>query len=140
MKDESLDFPNPSKIRSRKPADSTLEKKGFNPELKTKNLTEAIPDNPFYDKIVVLTGNLISFPRREDIVEILYKLGADINSTISKKTDIVIIGEKPGPAKLKKIKEINDSGGNIRIIENFELVSLVIKYYEKRINPISDIE
>ena len=57
----------------------------------TKIQTE---NNYFKDKIIVLTGAL-SRPRKE-IENELIGLGAKVTGSVSKKTDLVIIGESPG--------------------------------------------
>ncbi len=56
-------------------------------------------DNPFKDKVVVLTGSL-SQGRRE-IKAMLEALGAKVSGSVSKKTDFLIYGEKAG-SKLTK--------------------------------------
>ena len=63
-------------------------------------------NNPFYKKKVVFTGDLNCFSRKE-AAHVLKELGADVNTSISKKTDIVILGNTPGPSKMKKILELN---------------------------------
>lgn len=54
----------------------------------------------FFKRRVVLTGDLQHFSSRQQISEILRKLGADINTAISKRTEIVVVGDKPGPSKM----------------------------------------
>lgn len=89
-----------------------------------QDLSSANPDNPFYDKRIVFTGvmNAIS---RNDAAARAKKMGADINTSISKITDIVIVGMNAGPSKLKKIEEYNNAGANIRIIEESEFLELI---------------
>ena len=66
-----------------------------------KCLDGADPDNPFYDKKVVITG---VFPiSRSELADKLKCMGADINVSISKCTDIVLVGEDAGPKKIEKI-------------------------------------
>jgi len=72
-------------------------------------------ENPFYMKKVVFTGDL-NFINRKDAAHALKILGADVNTSISKKTDLVIIGDSPGPTKLEKIQKLQDEGYNIMII------------------------
>jgi len=57
------------------------------------------PQNPFKDKIIVLTGTLSK--GRNEVKKILEDLGAKISSAVSKKTDFLIYGEKAG-SKLTK--------------------------------------
>jgi len=60
-------------------------------------------DTIFKDKTVVLTGSM-SKPRNE-IKIILEDLGAKVSSSISKKTDFLIFGEKAG-SKLEKAQKL----------------------------------
>jgi len=55
-----------------------------------------------YRKKVVFTGDLRNFTRQE-AAHLLKELGADVNTSISKNTDFVIIGNNPGPSKIEKI-------------------------------------
>ena len=56
-------------------------------------------------KVFVFTGNLENISRKEAIYKI-EKLGAKISSSISKNTDFVVVGEKPGN-KLKKAQDLS---------------------------------
>ena len=58
----------------------------------------------FSGKNVVLTGSLEDFSRSE-ATEILTKLGANVSSSVSKNTDLVIVGENAG-SKLKKAQDL----------------------------------
>lgn len=84
-------------------------------------------DNPFYNKKVVFTGDLVSINRQTAALKI-QSLGADINLSITKKTEIVVIGKEPGPSKVKKIEELKSQGQNIQIIYEEEFLSLVNRY------------
>ncbi len=61
-------------------------------------------DGYFLDKKVVVTGKL-SVMTRDDIKAQLKTLGAKVQSSVSKNTDILIAGEKAG-SKLKKAEEL----------------------------------
>lgn len=89
-----------------------------------QDLTDADPNNPFYDKKVVFTGVLQSLSRIEAATT-LKTMGADINNTISRETDYVIVRENAGPAKLKKIQDCNAKGAHITILNEHEFLALL---------------
>ena len=60
--------------------------------------------SPFSGKTVVLTGDL-KFLTREEAASKLENLGAKVTSSVSKKTDLLIAGEKAG-SKLKKAEQL----------------------------------
>ena len=61
-------------------------------------------DTPFAGKTIVLTGSLESFSRKE-LQEKLENLGADVTSSVSGNTDLVIAGENAG-SKYDKASEL----------------------------------
>lgn len=67
----------------------------------------------FFDKTVVITGAL-TYPRNE-IKEKLESLGANVTDSVTKNTDILVMGNNPG-TKFDKAKELN-----IKIISEEEL-------------------
>jgi DNA polymerase-3 subunit epsilon len=83
-------------------------------------------ENAFYNKRVVFTGDLTSINRQE-AAERIRNLGADINTSIGRRTDIVIVGQRPGPSKMKKISNLMDMGYNIRLIDEDEFLALLAK-------------
>ena len=62
-----------------------------------------VVDNPFKDKIVVLTGTMSV--GRAIIKDMMENFGAKVSSSISKKTDFLIYGESAG-SKLTKAKKL----------------------------------
>lgn len=64
-------------------------------------------ESMFTNKTVVLTGSLSLFTRDEARV-LLERLGANVASSVSKKTDLVIYGENAG-SKLEKALQLNVS-------------------------------
>jgi NAD-dependent DNA ligase len=85
-------------------------------------------ETPFYKKKVVFTGNLNAFPYREEIASTIKRYGADINSSISPKTDIVIVGNGAGPSKMKKIEDLQAKGVSIQVIYEPEFLEIIEKY------------
>ncbi len=77
-------------------------------------------NSPFTNKTIVLTGALSSYTR-PDLTKILQSHGANVTSSVSKKTDIVIAGADAG-SKLDKAKELG-----IKIINESELLEILNK-------------
>jgi DNA polymerase-3 subunit epsilon len=75
-----------------------VEKADLIPDFNIENI-----DNPFYKKKIVFTGDLLTFTRKEAAHKVKC-LGADVNTSISKKTNFVIVGCNPGPSKMVKIE------------------------------------
>jgi len=73
------------------------------------------PDNPFIGKSVAVTGKLENYTR-DGIQMKLLELGAKPASSVSKKTDYVIAGEKAG----SKLTRAQDLGITILTEQQFE--------------------
>ncbi len=82
-------------------------------------------DTIFYKKKVVFTGILEKFPDRDKIASVLRQYGADVNGSISKKTDIVIKGAGAGPSKMKKIAELKEQGVDIKVWNEAEFLHVL---------------
>lgn len=80
--------------------------------------TEVVSDSYFSGKKIVLTGGLDNYGRSE-LTKILQNLGADVVSSVSKNTDLVIAGKDAG-SKLTKAQSLN-----IEIIDEQKLVELL---------------
>ena len=78
-----------------------LTKIEFVKETSTMNINA---NNPFYGKTVVATGKLENYTR-DGIQMKLMELGAKPTSSVTKKTDFLIVGEKAG-SKLTKAQEL----------------------------------
>ncbi len=76
---------------------------------------------PLLDKIIVLTGSL-SVMNRNDAKARLIELGAKVSGSVSKKTQLVIAGDKAG-SKLKKAEELG-----IEIMDEAEMLALFNHY------------
>lgn len=84
-----------------------------------KDLSHANPNNPFYDRKVVITGEFIQ--DRKCIALFLKEMGADVDTTITKRTNFVLIGIDPGPKKLEKLEKLIHDGFNIRKIYQHDI-------------------
>jgi DNA ligase (NAD+) len=90
----------------------------FNLGVTINQPAEVVTNTAFTNKTVVLTGTLTNYTR-PDLTKILLGMGANVTSSVSKKTDMVIAGVEAG-SKLDKAKELG-----IRIIEESELLNLL---------------
>ena len=81
----------------------------------------SIIDSEFKDKKIVLTGTLESFTR-QDATDIILKLGGEVVSSVSKKTDLVIVGDNPG-SKHQKALELR-----VKVISEDEFKKVVEKH------------
>ncbi len=61
-------------------------------------------DEEFANKTFVLTGSLVSLTR-DDAKEKIESLGGNVTGSVSKKTDVVVVGDSPG-SKYTKAKEL----------------------------------
>ena len=84
-----------------------------------KDLSCADPDNPFYDRKVVITG--VFNIERQELATILKTMGADIDTGVSRKTNYLLIGKEPGPSKLRKFDQLISEGKDVRKIYQEDL-------------------
>lgn len=88
-------------------------------ELGVKINSVAVSTNTYFtDKKIVLTGGLNNYSR-PDLTKILQNMGADVVSSVSKNTNLVIAGHDAG-SKLDKAKLLN-----IEIIDENRLLELL---------------
>lgn len=80
--------------------------------------------NPFYMKKVVITG--FPYAEKSIIADNLKKLGADIDTGVTKRTNFLIAGPTAGPTKLDKMRKNIEEGKEARIITVDEF-NLMIK-------------
>ena len=74
-----------------------------------------VSNSIFNNKNIVFTGTLVKLSR-EEAKHLAVQLGAKISSSVTKKTDFVIIGNNPG-SKAKKAKELG-----VKLIHEDELI------------------
>ncbi|NLY74857.1 MAG: hypothetical protein GX075_06100 [Firmicutes bacterium] len=125
------DTPDLSKIKRMKAKNKIYERPGherLKGDLLKPNRDKDIANinNPFYGKKVVFTGVLLSM-NREEAARIIKKLGADIDTNITAKTNYVIVGIDPGPLKMRKIEMYNNEGSSIQIIKEDEFLNMIKK-------------
>lgn len=92
----------------------TIERDDLRPDF-----TNSDNSSPLFMKKVVFTGDLISIDRKQ-AAHMAKKMGADVNTSISRKTDFVIVGQKPGPSKMEKVCELG-----IPIISEDEFLGMI---------------
>lgn len=80
-----------------------------------------VSEGPFVGKTVVFTGELKSFSRAEAEAKVR-QLGGNPVSSVSKKTDFVVVGENPG-SKYTKAKQLK-----VKILTEQEFLKLVTSY------------
>ena len=90
----------------------------FNLGVKINFTTTETSNSYFSGKKIVLTGGLDNYSR-PDLTKILQNLGADVVSSVSKNTDLVIAGKDAG-SKLDKAKALN-----VEIIDEAKLLELL---------------
>ncbi len=81
---------------------NTLEDMGINMEYKGTQIKE---NELITDKKFVITGT-ISFMSRDEIKSLIESYGGKAIDSVSRKTDVVIVGEAPG-SKAQKARELN---------------------------------
>lgn len=97
-------------------------------DLLLKDLSCADPNNPFYDRKVVITG--VFDCDRKKLAAKLKSMGADIDVSITKRTHYVVIGKDPGPGKIQKIDKLIHDGYPIKALYQNDLDNIFSGKYE----------
>ncbi len=82
------------------------------------NVESKLFSSPYSGKNIVLTGKLITMSR-DEVKNKLQNMGANITGSVSKNTDLVILGDKAG-SKAKKAFDLN-----IKTIDEKELIKML---------------
>jgi len=85
----------------------------------------------FYDRTVVISGIFENFPLRNDLALFFKEHGAKVNSSISSKTDLFIIGSDYGPKKMEEVEQLQKEGYDIKILNEDDLMNELINIYAK---------
>lgn len=84
-------------------------------------------DSPFYGKKIVFTGELNKFTRTY-AGAIVKAMGADIDTSITKRISYVIVGQDPGPKKMEKIAEFKKAGTGIEVLYEVDFENIITPY------------
>lgn len=87
-------------------------------EIKIKESSASRSDGRFFGKTFVLTGTMENFGR-DEAKDIVRNLGGNVSSSVSKKTDFVVVGKDPG-SKYEKALELG-----IEILDEDQFSKLV---------------
>ena len=92
-----------------------LDIKGIGPETARSVVTK---ESPLAGKVVVFTGALSSMTR-DEAKALVEELGGTVSNSVSRKTDLVIVGENPG-SKYQRAQQLG-----IKTISEEEFLKLV---------------
>lgn len=81
--------------------------------------------NHFFNKKVVITGTYNKWPDRRDLAKVIKGLGADIDSGITSKTEILIAGKGAGPLKIEKMLKNIEIDCKRQILYEEDLVKIL---------------
>jgi len=125
--DEYCDFDEDELSTIEFPDTYTWWHEGLSPNIKEGFIHEWIREwqeeqNEFdwEDEYFVLTGKFENYDNREELMEELMDYGANVQSSISKKTTVLVTGQRVGASKLEKAKQ-----QGIRIMTEEELMDLM---------------
>lgn len=101
-----------------------VDKKRIGGDVLVNDLSNAsFHNNPFYDRKVVITGDFLL--DRKEMAQILKDFGADVNTSISKLTNYVLIGSAPGPSKMSKLAHLKEQGYDIRVLHESDFNRII---------------
>lgn len=78
--------------------------KKISPDLKAPDEDIVNKSHLFYGKKILITGEFDAYFNRNELAKLIHDVGG-FNKGIAKSLDYVIIGNNPGPSKMKKIKD-----------------------------------
>lgn len=88
-------------------------------------------DCPFFKQKVVITG-VFSKITRQEIAQMLQEKGADVDTSITDKTNYLIAGADPGPSKIRTLEALKSKGKSIQLISEQQFLDMING--RKRIN------
>lgn len=81
--------------------------------------------NHFFNKKVVITGMYNKWPDRRDLAKIIKEMGADIDSGVTSKTQILIAGAGAGPVKIQQMMKNIENDCNRQILHEEDIVRIL---------------
>lgn len=79
----------------------------------------------FFRKKIVITGVFEQFPVRNDLAKLLWELGADIDSKVTERTNILALGHEYGYKKFEEAQKNIDNGCDTCILNEEELLKFI---------------
>ena len=95
----------------------------IDPKYKIANLDIEDKSHIFYGKNILITGNIEGFIYRNEIAALIWSYGGCCKESVTKVVDYVIVGNDAGPAKLKKVADLN-----IKTLSDIEFLDLFKDY------------
>lgn len=96
-----------------------VESENLKPDLKDKDV-----NHPLYGNKILFTGRLDNIDRNE-AAKAAKNCGADVNTSISKNTNYVVVGHDAGWKKLEKIENLQNAGCSIRVLSELEFLDMI---------------
>ncbi len=84
-----------------------------------------LKENPFFSKKVVISGTYEYWPDRTILANLIKDLGADIDSSVTERTNFLIAGKGVGPSKFEKMMKNIEKGHEACIIEEETLIKIL---------------
>ncbi len=101
----------------KEPRNMEMIEKMFKAGVKPQSL-EVIKDSPFAGKVVVFTGALSSMTR-DEAKSWVERLGGKVSNSVSRKTDLVVVGENPG-SKYQRAQQLG-----IKMVNEEEFLKMI---------------
>lgn len=81
------------------------------------------PSCPFFKKKVVITG-VFSKISRQEIAKMLKEKGADLDTSVTERTNYIISGIDPVPSKIRKFETLKKGGFDINLVSETDFLEM----------------
>lgn len=82
----------------------------------------------FKEKCCVITGNFDKIGKNR-IIEKIQGYGGKMQSSVNGKTNLIVVGAEPGWSKIEKIRSLRESGKDVLILDESEVLQVFDKLY-----------